>query len=320
MSQWGGYNQGGQPGPQGQGGYGQQQPQQGYGPQQGQGGYGQQQPQQGYGPQQDQGGWGQQQPQQGFGPQQQYGQQGGYGQQQFGPQGGYGQRPPSGPKRASTTMIVGIVVAALIAVAGIGGAAWFLTKEEDPPPPQMPPTTAPQTTEPTSGPTSSGPTSAPPTQTPQSGDEEVTISGITFTVPRDWDIVKQDDRSVTLAKDGTQIYIQPGRFAPGHTSDEAMTNYLDQLEERGTVQNAERGDLLTLDIHPALYGTESHLVGTSSTGGGSSKIRVSAVYFVHKETGKALLGVLIASPDKTQEYGPEWAGIVSTGLEDLAEG
>jgi hypothetical protein len=327
--QQGGYPQQGGQGGQGygqQGGYPQQGGQggQGYGQQGGQG-YGQQG---GYPQQGGQGG-------QGYGQQggQSYGQQGGYPQQApgYGQQGGYPQQGPgygqqgqqgfrpggpagpgSTPKKKSPLLIIGIVVAAVVALVAIGGIVIGLTSgskdvpdttitpEAQTPPPDEPssdPSSSPS--EPSSDPSSSS--------TPGGGGGGSSAGrldlghGVTLVPADGWDVRKQTD-SLAQLSDGSNVYIgQTAELGGSDNPGQVCTAWHKQLAEGqggGKFAAPKTADVGTDKLSAATCSAQV----TASSGQGSSELLLVSVVSVRKSDGVTVVGTVAftASSDQTQ--------------------
>jgi hypothetical protein len=299
-------------------GYPQQPGQQGYPPQ----GYPQQPPQQGY-PQPGQQGYPPQgYPQQGY-PQQGYPQQGGqpgYPQGQPG-QGGY---PPQGPgrpayqpsgpagppKKKSPLLIIGIVVAAVVALVAIGGIVIGLSSGSKDVPdttitpgPQTPPPD-----EPSSGPSSS-PSTAPSGEpsggsTPGGGGQPgagIDLGHDITLVPADgWDVKKQTADLAQLS-DGKNVYIgQTATLDAGSNPGQVCTAWHKQLadgEGGGKFAAPKTADVGSDKLKAATCSAQI----TASSGQGSSELLLVSVVSVRTSDGVTVVGTVAFTAASDQD-------------------
>ncbi len=305
----------GQGQPSGQGGH----PQQGgYGPQ---GGYPPQGGQQGYGPP---GGY----PQQGgYGPQGGYPQQSGYPQQGgYGPQGGYPQQggqpgygPPQGhrhsgpggggPRRKSPLLLIGIVVAAVVALVAIGGIVIGLSSGDKDVPdttitpgPQTPPPD-----EPSSEPSSSSSPSSEPSSSSSpgsggggSGGKSLDLGhGVTLVAADGWDVRKQT-ASLAQLRDSKNVYIgQTVELATGSNPGQVCTAWHKQLAEGeggGTFSEPKTADVGTDKLSAASCSAKV----TVSGGQGSSALLLVSIVSVRESDGVTVVGT-VAFPSSTDQ-------------------
>ena len=307
--------QGGQPGYPPQGGQGYGQP--GY-PQGGQG-YGQ--------PGYPQGGQGYGQPGypqqggQGYG-QPGYPQQGGQGYGQPGPQG-YQPNGPTGPggapKKKSPLLLIGIVVAAVVALVAIGGIIIGLTSGDKDvpdttitPTPQAPPSDEPSS-EPSSKP-SSGPSSSPtePSSDPSSssspggggGGSSAGLDlghGVTLVPADEWDVKKQTG-SLAQLSDGRNVFIgQTAELDEGSNPGQVCTAWHKQLAEGqggGKFSSPKAADIGTNKLSAATCSAQI----TASSGQGSSELLLVSIVSVRESDGVTVVGTVAftASSDQTQ--------------------
>ena len=307
----------------GQQGYPQQPGQQGYPQQPAPASYPQQPGQQGYPPQ----GYPQQPagyPQQPAGYPQGYPPQGGqpYAPGQPG-QGGYppqGPRPgyqPSGPaggppKKKSPLLIIGIVVAAVVALVAIGGIVIGLssgTKDVPDttitPGPQTPPPDEP-TPDPGSSPSPGGNESPGGGSTPggggSGGGSAIDLGHDITLVPADgWDVKKQTG-SLAQLSDGKNVYIgQTAALQPGTNPGQVCTAWHKQLAESeggGKFTEPKTADVGTNKLKAATCSAQV----TASSGQGSSDLLLVTIVSVRSSDGVTVLGTVAftSASDQTQ--------------------
>ena len=311
---------------------GQGQPQQGY-PQQGQQGYPQQgYPQQGYGQQgypQGQQGYGQQPGQQGY-PQQGYAPQGQ-------PQGGYpqgpGGQPPSrpggvAPKKKSPLVLIGIVVAAVVALVAIGGIVIGLgSGSKDVPDttitpgPQTPPPDEPSA-DPSSDPSSSSSpsSSATPGGGGGSGQGVDVGHGVTLVPASGWDVRKQSDDLAQLT-DGDNVFIgQTTELDASSNPGQVCTAWHKQLAESeggGKFATPKTADVGSDKLKAATCSAQV----TVSGGQGSSALLLVTVVSVRESDGVTVLGTVAftSASDQTQ-LGQDFTSMANSMLETQGEG
>jgi hypothetical protein len=218
------------------------------------------------------------------------------------PQGGqpYGPPGPGGrpPARKSPLLIIGIVVAAVVALVAIGGIAIGLSSGRSDVPattitpgPQTPPSD-----EPSSGPSSSPST---PTSTPSGGSTPGSGGGsgsaldlghdVTLQPADGWDVKKQT-ASLAQLSDGKNVYIgQTATLDAGSNPGQVCTAWHKQLAagEGGgkfsTPKTTDTGsDKLTAAVCSASV--------TASSGQGSSDLLLVTVVSVRSSDGVAVLG------------------------------
>ena len=287
-----------QPGPQG---YGQQgYPQQGY-------------PQQGY-------------PQQGYGQQgypQQGGQpyppgQGGYPPQGPGGQPGYRPSGPAGgpPAKKSPLLLIGIVVAAVVALVAIGGIIIGLTSgSRDVPETTITP--APQTPPPDEP--SSSPSPAPSTpsggSTPGggSGTGLDVGHGVTLVPASGWDVKKQTS-SLAQLSDGKNVYIgQTAVVDPDSNPGQICTAWHKQLAEGeggGKFSTPKNADVGADKLKAATCSAQV----TASSGQGSTELLLVTIVSVRSTDGVAVLGTVAFTAASDQDQLTKDFGSMSTGM------
>lgn len=307
---------------------------QGYPQQPGQQGYPQQgSPQQGY-------------PQQTY-PQQGYPQQGGpayqgqpYQQAQPGqggypPQGPGGQPgyPPSGPtggppKKKSPLLIIGIVIAAVIALVAIGGIAIGLSSGHQDVPdttitpgPQTPPPD-----EPSSDPSASSSPSSEPSggSTPGGGGSgsPIDIGHDVTLVPADgWDVRKQTT-SLAQLTDGKNVYIgQTAALDAGTNPGQVCTAWHKQLaggEGGGKFTAPKTADVGSSKLKAATCSAQV----TASSGQGSSSLLLVTVVSVRTSDGVTVLGTVAftAAAAEDDQLQKDFSAMSSSMLKTQAAG
>lgn len=285
-------------------GYGQQ-PGQGYGQQPPAGGYGQQQP--GYGQQQPPANYGQQPPP-GMGP-------GGMGPGGggYGPPGGGGGMPPQfagggqAPKK-SNGMIIGIVIASLVAVALIGGIIWLLVGGNDDGPTVTPggdtTTTQPpgpggETTEPNPGgettePNPGGETTEPnpggeTTQPNPGGGDSVTIGGLTATAPDGWTVAESDASTVIFTSgSGEVLFAQVVTLSPSSDPKQLLDAVHQSMAESATESEIRPAEDLNLN-KPGVKAAQGQAAMVMSSGQGSQVMNVASLLAIRESDGQAVL-------------------------------
>lgn len=309
------------PDPQAQPGYPQGGGQQAWG-QQGQQGWGQ--GQQTYG--QEQQGWGQAQPgwsqgQPGYPPQQ------GYGQQQYGFSGGQPQPPR---KKMANTTLIGVVVAGLILVGGVGYllsrnggddpvAVVTPTNTQQPPPTQQ--TTQQQTTqqETTQQQTTQQQTTAPQTTQPPSGNVVTLQGGVQVPVPNGWKINNQSEGTVQFIDASGQHAMFFQTFnAQGQSSANWTEQYVQQQTQKMT--NAQRTAVTPVQGAPAgLDVSQAAMKGTTSGGSGSQNVIQNVVISVKSGNQLGVLSNLLSADgvDRTQVI-QEWSQTTTATLASQA--
>ena len=334
MSGQGGYPQGqGGDYPQGQGG-GYPQGQGGY--QQGQGGY--QQGQGGY--QQGQGGYQQGQPQGQWSAQgQPNGGQPGQGSGSFGPPGG--PNGPTGPaKKKSPLLIIGIVVAAVVLLVAVGGIFIALGSGGGgtpgapiTPDSSTPPTTQPSSTSKPSSSSSSSSTSKPsssssgqsPTSTSSSGGgssaDDVDLSnGISVTPAEDYRVESQKDTLAVLSN-GKEVFVaQVAKEDTDTDPTQVVDSYHRQLAKNYT--NVRYSDAKKVSINSSkLKAASGAMQGTSSSGGGSTKVTLVTLASVRTADGVTVVGTILygASAD-TDQVNDDFKTMVNSMLRSQADG
>ena len=309
--------QGPRPGPgQGQGPYPQGYPQQpGYPPQ----GYPQQPPgPQGY-------------PQQGYPPQ-------GYGQQGYPPgQGGYppqgpggqpGYRPsgPAGgpPAKKSPLLLIGIVVAAVVALVAIGGIIIGLTSgNRDVPTTTITP--SPQTPPPDEPSTSPSPAPSTPSggSTPGGGGGGGRVdvgNGVTLTPAEGWD-VKKSTASLAQLSDGKNVYIgQTTVVDAGSNPGQICTAWHKQLAEGeggGKFTAPKDADVGADKLKAATCSAQI----TASSGQGSSELLLVTVVSVRSTDGVAVVGTVAFTASSDQDaLQKDFSSMSNSMLETQAAG
>ena len=317
-------------------GYPQQPYQPGYPPQPGQGqpqgGY----PQQGYPPQggypqqgQPQGGY----PQQGY-PPQGYPQpgypQGGPGQGGYPPQGPgqqpYRPAPPAGPKKRSPLVVIGIVVAAVVALVAIGGIIIGLSSNTKdvpattitPAPPTPPPDEP--TSDPSSSPSSQPSSSPSPGGGGKSGAGLDLGHGITLIPASGWQVKKQTD-SVAQLSDGKNVFVgQTAELDPGSNPGQLCTAWHKQLaqgEGGGKFAEPKTADVGTDKLKAATCSAQI----TASSGQGSSDLLLVTVVSVRSSDGVTVLGTLAFTAGSDQDQLQKaFTSMSNTMLETQAAG
>jgi hypothetical protein len=317
--------QGPRPG-QGQPPYQQGYPQQpGYSPQ----GYPQQQP----GPQ----GYPQQGYPQGYGQQghpQQGGQpyppgQGGYPPQGPGGQPGY---PPSGPvggppAKKSPLLLIGIVVAAVVALVAIGGIIIGLTSGDRDvpattitPSPQTPPPDDPSSS-PSPGTPSPGTPSGSSTPGGGGGGGSVDVGhGVTLTPAAGWD-VKKSTASLAQLTDGKNVYIgQTAVVDAGSNPGQICTAWHKQLAEGeggGKFSAPKNADVGADKLKAATCSAQI----TASSGQGSSELLLVSIVSVRSTDGVAVVGTVAFTAASDQDaLQKAFSSMSASMLETQAEG
>ncbi|GAA3561233.1 hypothetical protein GCM10022197_16010 [Microlunatus spumicola] len=287
-----------------------QQGRQGY-PQQGSPqGYPQQPGQQGY-PQQGPQGYPQQGAPQGY-PQQSYGQQPGYAPQGYPQQPGYppqGYQPsgPAGgpPKKRSGLLIVGIVVAAVVALVAIGGIVIGLSGgTKDVPATTITPTPqAPPTDEPSSDPSSSPSAEPSGGATPGGGGSgsAVDIGHDVSIVPADgWD-VKKETGSLAQLSDGKNVYVgQTTELDAGSNPGQVCTAWHKQLadgEGGGKFAEPKTADVGSENLRAATCAAQV----TASGGQGSTDLLLVSVVSVRTSDGVTVVGTVAFTRSADQD-------------------
>jgi hypothetical protein len=301
---------------------------QGYPQQPGPQGYPQQQP----GPQ----GYPQQQPgPQGY-PQQPYAQQPGYAPQGY-PQPGYPQQPgyppqgyqPSGPggspKRRSGLVIVGIVLAAVVALVAIGGIVIGLSggTKDVPATTITPSPQAPPSDEPSPDPSSS------PSPEPSGGatpggsgtGSAVDIGHDVSIVPADGWEVKKETGSLAQLSDGKNVYVgQTTELDAGSNPGQVCTAWHKQLadgEGGGKFAAPKTADVGSENLRAATCSAQV----TASSGQGSTDLLLVSVVSVRTSDGVTVVGTVAftkgADQDRLQD---DFTSMTSSMLQTQAAG
>ena len=273
-------------------------PQPGYPQQPGQQGYPQQPgyPPQGY-------------PQQGYPPQGGQPYQGGYPPQGPGGQPGYRPPGPGGPpKKKSPLLLIGIVVAAVVALVAIGGIVIGLssgTKDVPDttitPGPQTPPPD-----EPSSGPSSSP--SAEPSTGPSGGSTPGGSGGagidlghdVTLVPAAGWDVSKQTG-SLAQLSDGKNVYIgQTAELDAGSNPGQVCTAWHKQLAEGEGGGKFAAPKAAEVGADKLKAATCSAQV-TASSGQGSTELLLVSVVSVRSTDGVTVVGTVAFTAASDQD-------------------
>ncbi len=298
----------GQPG-YGQPGYGQQPP----------GGYGQQPPG-GYG-QQPPGGYGQQpasypsagQPGYGSQPSAPYGQ--GYGGQGYPTQPSYGYGGPSGPggpPRKSNTLIIGIVIAAVLALVAVGAVVLVLTHRgggQQPPP--VPNPTATQPSQPT-GPSPTGKPTAPKTSQPPTGAQQSAGNGLSFTIPSGWKVSRNDGDSVAITDGKDYLTVNTARLSAGADPASTLDSYHQSLSKGLSNTDVEPAKATDCDLSGGKCAT-GFASGTASSGQGSVVLDFTSFIAVRSD-GLAFVATA-QYPDEgtdTDQLSDDYSAVISS--------
>jgi hypothetical protein len=257
------------------------------------------------------------------------GQGGPYPPQGFGPQGPQG----TPPKKKSPLLIIGIVVAALVALVAIGGIAIALSSGGDdtvpdttitPGQPTAPPTDQP-TTEPSSSPSSKPSASsqpASPAATPgQSGGSAISLgNGISVTPASGWSVRKKTSNVAQLS-DGDSLFLgQTVKIDKGTNPGQLCTAWHKQIAE-GT-SGGKFADPKTLDLGSRkLKGASCAAEVTVSSGQGSSKVLLVTVTSVRQSDGVTVLGtVYFTSAADEAQLNKDFSSMVNSMLRTQVQG
>jgi hypothetical protein len=266
---------------------------------------------------------------------QQPGQQGypqqGYPQQpvQQGYPQGYRPTGPAGgpPKKKSGLLIIGIVVAAVVALVAIGGIIIGLSSgskdvptstitpgPQTPPPdePSSDPSSSPSadpSSEPSGGPTSGG------------GGSAVDLGHDVSIVPaKGWD-VKKETGSLAQLSDGTNVYIgQTAELDPGSNPGQVCTAWHKQLaqgEGGGKFAAPKKADVGSENLSAATCSAQI----TASSGQGSSELLLVSVVSVRSSDGVTVVGtVAFTSASEADQLQKDFTAMTNSMLQTQAAG
>ncbi len=235
---------------------------------------------------------GQQYPPAGQGP-------GGYGQPPGGPQGPYQPQPP---KPKSNGMVIGVVVAGLLAVGLLG---WLLmslfgNRGGDPDPgPTVQPSPGISSTAPTPEPSPSespsgdpSPSTSPSTTAPSGDSLEVGL-GVTVSPASGWQQADRDEtKNFTVLTNGKGILVtQAFRVEGSPTGKDVVTSYMNQITEQMTGVSKKEPSTLDVKTDRLSVGVATWS-GTRATSQGSQKLTYLAIISV-RDDGLTVLSALI---------------------------
>jgi hypothetical protein len=259
--------------------------------------------------------------------------QGQPGQGGYPPQGpGQPRYQPSGPaggppKRKSPLLLIGIVLAAVIALAAIGGIIIGLSSgDKDVPDTTItpgPPTPPPD--EPSADPSSSPSTSPSAEPSPggggSGGGKAIDLGhDVTLIPAKGWDVKKQTDDLAQLS-DGENVYIgQTATLDPGSNPGQVCTAWHKQLadsEGGGKFTTPKTADVGTDKLKAATCSAQV----TASSGQGSSTLLLVTVVSVRSSDGVAVLGtVAFTSASDQEQLQKDFTAMSSSMLQTQAAG
>ena len=249
-----------------------------------------------------------------------------YPQQGFGPQGPQG----TPPKKKSPLLIIGIVVAALVALVAIGGIAMALGGggDDDVPDTTITPSqpTAPPSDEPTPDPSATPSTepsagSSPSSSPSQPGGAAISLgNGVSLTPASGWS-VKKKTTNVAQLSDGDNIFLgQAVKVDKGTNPGQLCTAWHKQVAEEAS--GGKFADPKSLDLgSDKLKGASCSAQVTVSSGQGSSTVLLVSVVSVRQSDGVTVVGtVYFTSSSEEDQLNKDFGSMVNSMLRTQVQG